>query len=125
MCQRLRVSTVPVWLILSYSISIAGAGLFPLPLPLHGILGMPSIALVLSPLAALLLWRHLHLTSNLRFTAGLAFVIMSLGFLAFIPSIFSSYPGLKQRFFHLGWSIWFIYLGGSFIHIMKGNRSEV
>lgn len=123
-CQHTKLSTVPAWLILSYSISIAGAGLFPLPLRLHGILGMPSIFLVLSPLTALFLWSKTHSPSHLKAAAWVAFAIMSLGFLAFSPSILSSLAGLKQRCFHLGWSVWFIYLSVSFIEIMKGKHRE-
>ena len=119
-CENTKLSTVPAWLILSYSISIAGAGLFPLPLRLNGILGMPSILLVLSPLTALLLWPGKHSPSNLKIMACFALVIMALGFFAFFPSILSSLPGLKQRFFHLGWSVWFLYLSVSFTEILKG-----
>ena len=120
-CRRLKLSTVPVWLILSYSISIASAGLFPLPLRLHGILGMPSIALVLSPLTALLLWPRAHAPARLRGMAGLALALMSLGFLAFFPSVLSALPGLKQRFFHAGWSLWFLYLSVSFTQAIRGK----
>jgi hypothetical membrane protein len=114
-CQHMKLSTVPVWAILSYSISIAGAGLFPLPLRLHGMLGMPSVFLILSPLTALVLWPKPHAPAHLKVMASLAFAVMSLGFLAFAPSILMSLLGLKQRFFHLGWSVWFIYLSVSFI----------
>ena len=123
-CRIMGLSTVPVWLILSYSISIAGAGLFPLPLRLHGILGMPSILLVLSPLTALFLWPKAHAPSNLKVMAFVAFAIMSLGFLAFFPSILSSTIGLKQRFFHLGWGFWFVYLSLGFIKAIKGKQRE-
>jgi hypothetical membrane protein len=122
MCQHLKLNALPVWLILSYSFSIAGAGLFPLPLRLHGILGMPSILLVLSPLAALVLWQRGNSRTTLMVMASLGLVLMSLGFLAFVPSVFSSFPGLKQRFFHLGWSIWFMYLSVSFMRTMEGHR---
>jgi len=123
-CQRLKLSTLPVWLIFSYSFSTAGAGLFPLPLRLHGILGMPSIALVFSPLTALFLWPRAHSPSNLRAMACLAFAIMSLGFLAFSPTILGSLPGLKQRFFHVGWGVWFIYLSVSFTQAIKDKQPE-
>jgi hypothetical membrane protein len=121
-CQHLKLSTVPAWLILSYSLSIAGAGLFPLPLRLHGILGMPSILLVLSPFTALLLWNNKNSPSNLKVMAWGSLVVMSLGFLAFSPAILRSSLGLKQRFFHLGWSIWFMYLCIAFTQAMKDRQ---
>ena len=124
-CRHKELSTVPVWLILSYSLSIAGAGLFPLPLRLHGILGMPSIFLVLSPLTAFLLWPKTRAPSHLKSMACVAFAIMSLGFLIFFPSILSSLLGLKQRFFHLGWSVWFMYLSVSFAQAMKSKNPQL
>ena len=54
-CKVLSISSLPVAMILSFSISIAGAGLFPLPLRMHAISGMPSVLLILSPLLSLLL----------------------------------------------------------------------
>jgi hypothetical membrane protein len=123
-CRQAKLSTVPVWLILTYSISIAGAGLFPLPLRLHGMLGMPSVFLVLSPLAAMLLWPKTQSPSHLTAMACIAFAVMSLGFLAFSPSILGSLAGLKQRFFHVGWGVWFLYLGTGFINTLKGWQRE-
>jgi hypothetical protein len=42
---------------------------------------------------------------------------MSIGFSAFMPEILSNYPGLKQRVFHAGWSVWFAYLGYIFTRL--------
>jgi hypothetical protein len=95
---------LPVLLILTFTVSIGGAGLFPLPLHLHLLLGLPSVLLVLSPMLAWLLWR-----GRLPWGSALALpslALMSLGFLAFLP-LLPGYPGLKQRLFHLGWSLWF------------------
>jgi hypothetical protein len=50
--------------------------------------------------------------------------IMSLGFLAFMPEFLSDISGLKQRLFHIGWSVWFIYLSYSFINLQKHNNNE-
>jgi hypothetical membrane protein len=113
-----QLSTIPVLLILTFSFSICGAGLFPLPLRLHGILGMPSMFLLLSPLSCLLLWRKEGI-SGIKYFPLITLVIMILGFLVYIPDFLSEYIGLKQRFFHLGWTIWFIYL--SFV-FMKFKR---
>jgi hypothetical membrane protein len=101
-CRTMGISTVPVFMILSYSLSIAGAGIFPLPLRLHRIMGMPSVLLILSPLSSLLLWGKIRHPWRMNAMAFLSFLIMSLGFLALMPDILGRYPGLKQRFFHLG-----------------------
>jgi len=47
---------------------------------------------------------------------------MTLGFLAFMPDVLSNYPGLKQRFFHIGWSLWFFYLSYSFVRLFQNEK---
>ncbi len=56
-CKKRGISAIPALLILFFSLSIGGAAIFPLPLRMHLIMGMPSVLLFLSPLAALVLWR--------------------------------------------------------------------
>lgn len=105
-CKAARLNVLPVILILAYTISIAGAALFPLPQRLHGILGSPSILLILSPLLSLVLWRKKVLRQVVSMSV-VAFLVMSLGFLAFMPNVLPDYVGLKQRFFHrLGTMVW-------------------
>jgi hypothetical membrane protein len=116
-CRSNSLSPIPVALILTYSFSIAGAALFPLPLRLHGLLGSPSILLILSPLTALILWRTRPRPRHLVSISLLSLLVMSLGFSAFLPDLFPDLIGLKQRFFHLGWSIWFIYLTYGFLSL--------
>lgn len=112
-CKKNGLNKIPILIILTFSFSIAGAGLFPLPLRLHGILGSPSILLFLSPLFSIILWKEDKIP-NIRVFSVFSFLLMSLGFLAFFPNILTEFPGLKQRFFHLGWTIWFIYLSREF-----------
>jgi len=123
-CQAIGISVIPAIIILSYSLSIAGAAIFPLPLRSHLIMGMPSILLIFSPVTGLILWKGKRRPANIKLMLTFSFLIMSLGFLAFIPSLFSDYPGLKQRFFHVGWSTWFFYLSYSFIRLLKYGKSE-
>lgn len=112
--RAMSINVVPAALILAFSISIAGAGLFPLPLRMHMLAGMPSVLLILSPLAAFVMWRRTEWLSGLRTPAVLSFLVMCLGFLAFLPDVWAAYPGLKQRFFHAGWAIWFVFLSYRF-----------
>jgi len=63
----------------------------------------------LSPLLAILLWRKANL-SFLKLAATLSLVLMIMGFLTCFPTLLEGQIGLKQRFFHLGWSLWFVYL---------------
>jgi hypothetical membrane protein len=114
-CRERGISAFPVWIILTFSVSLAGAALFPLPLRLHLWAGMPSIVLFLSPLAALILWRGEKSPDGLRAWTIVSLAIMLLGFLAFLPEVMSTTLGMKQRFFHIGWSLWFISLGRAFL----------
>ena len=112
-CKSARLSAVPVLLMLTFSFSILGAAFFPLPLRLHGILGMPSVLLFLSPLLAMILWKGDSAKGPLWFSL-LALALMLLGFLVYAPDVMGEYMGLKQRFFHAGWSVWFVYIGYRF-----------
>lgn len=47
---------------------------------------------------------------------------MALGFLAFMPDVLNNYPGLKQQFFHIGWSLWFFYLSYSFVRLFQNEK---
>jgi hypothetical membrane protein len=124
-CRIAGISALPALIILCYSISIAGAAVFPLPLRLHLIVGMPSILLVLSPVLSLFLWGTSRHLSHIKVMSVLSFLVMSLGFLAFIPEILAGYPGLKQRIFHVGWSIWFVYLAYVFAsHLRRMQDAE-
>ena len=123
-CRVFNLSTIPVILILTYSVSIAGAAIFPLPLRMHEIMGMPSILLIFSPLLSLLLWKGKGLSAMNKKIAILSFLIMILGFSVYLPDLLGNYIGLKQRFFHIGWSVWFIYLSYSFLRLLGQNKSS-
>ena len=123
-CKKRGISMIPALLILFFSLSIGGAAIFPLPLRLHLIMGMPSVLLFLSPLAALVLWRGEKQPIGLRVWAIVSLAIMLLGFLAFMPEVLGSMPGLKQRFFHLAWSLWFIGLSRAFLRLPKSGMNR-
>lgn len=112
------LNIIPILLIFTFSFSIFGAAIFPLPLNLHGILGSPSMLLPLSPLLTLFLWKEEKIP-NLKIPAVIILIIMLLGFLTLTPKIMDNYFGLKQRFFHIGWSLWFIYLSFKFYELHK------
>lgn len=118
-CKLNGLNTIPILIILLYSFSIVGAALFPMPLRLHGILGSPSILLIFSPLLSFFLWTGKGKPLNIKQMSILSFLIMSLGFLVFAPDFLSDYPGLKQRFFHIGWSVWFFNLSYSFAGLLE------
>jgi hypothetical membrane protein len=115
------LSIVPILLLITFSFSICGAALFPMPLRLHGILGMPSVLLFLSPIFSLLLWNREKIPS-IQYFSILALVIMLLGFSVYMPNVLNDSFGLKQRFFHFGWTIWFVYLGVVFVELSKNSE---
>jgi hypothetical membrane protein len=121
-CKESGSSVIPAIIILSYTISIAGAGIFPLPLRLHLIMGFPSTILFLSPLMSLFLWSREENLPNIITMSAVGLFIMSLGFLAFMPELLSNFLGLKQRLFHIGWSVWFIYLSYAFRNLLENNK---
>ena len=118
-CKRRWISMVPALIIFSFSLSIGGAAIFPLPLRMHLVMGMPSILLILSPLTAMIFWRGEKSPVGLQVWTIVSLMVMLLGFLAFMPDVLGALPGLKQRFFHLGWSLWFISLSREFLRSAK------
>ncbi len=118
-CNIHRISKAPVLFLLTFTVSIGGAALFPLPLQAHLYFGLPSVLLFLSPLLCLILWRGSAVIAGLRTYAIVGLCVMSLGFLAFVPEFLPDLSGLKQRLFHVGWSVWFIGLSRGFIARVK------
>ena len=117
-CRLVGLSPVPVLIILFYA-TIAGPAIFPYPLQLHGILGIPAILILFSPLLSLFLWKGKTQLPYLKLISILSFLLIMLGFSVYFNSFLGDYFGLKQRFFHLGWSLWFVYLSYSFIRVIN------
>jgi len=117
-CKEIGLNIIPILILWTFSFSILGAGIFSFPSRLHGLLGSPSIILFLSPLTALIFWKS-DIIPNIKFFSFLSLVIMLLGFLIFVPNVLLDYFGIKQRFFHFGWTVWFLYLTIIFIRIKK------
>ncbi len=120
-CKRLQLSLIPILFLLLYSF-IAGPALFPMPLRLHGIVGMPFPFLMLSPLLAIILWRKKEHLLKIRTVAIISFIIMMFGFLIFVPNFLNEYFGLKQRFLYLGWSLWSVYLSYRFLKLYRKGK---
>jgi hypothetical membrane protein len=121
-CKERGISSIPALIIFSFSLSIGGAAIFPLPLRMHLVMGMPSVLLFLSPLAALVLWQREKSLAGLRAWAIASLAVMLVGFLTFMPEVLGSWAGLKQRFFHIGWSLWFLGLSRTFLRSPKAGN---
>lgn len=116
--KTVMLNKIPIILILTFPFSVFCAAIFPLPLSLHGILGSPAMILPMSPLLTIILWKG-NKIPNIKIVSGIIMLIMSLGFLTMTPAILDNYFGLKQRFFHIGWTLWFIYLSKKFLELDK------
>lgn len=121
-CKKIGLNTIPILILCVFPFTIIGVAIFPFPLRLHGLLGMPSVLLLLSPLMSLFLWKS-EIISNIKFISLLTLILMSLGFLVLMPNLLTDYFGIKQRLFHLGWTVWFLYLTTIFIEINKKGES--
>lgn len=119
--KSVGLNPVPILIILFYT-TITGPAIFPYPLQLHGILGMPSILIILSPILSIILWKGQRPLLNFKLISITSFIIMMLGFSVYMNDFLGEFLGLKQRFFHLGWSVWFIYLSYSFIQLIHVNE---
>jgi hypothetical membrane protein len=114
-----KITSIPIIPLLFFSF-LAGPGIVPMPLKLHGILGIPFPLIMLSPLLALVLWRKFEYELNIRIAAITGLVIMLLGFLIFAPDVLSEYVGLKQRFLYFGWTVWSGFLAFRFLQLSNG-----
>ena len=111
-----NIPVIPVVALLFFSF-LAGPAIFPMPLRLHSISGIPFPLMMLSPLLALILWRKYENIMKIRLGAAIGLIIMLLGFLIFIPNILTENFGLKQRFLYLGWTVWSAYLSYRFLQL--------
>jgi hypothetical membrane protein len=114
--KRQNLHLLHVVFLVFYSF-LAGPALIPMPLPLHGIVGMPFVLLMLAPPLALILWQKQEEILKHRTAALISCVFMLLSFLIFFPGILPEYMGFKQRLLYAGWSIWSFSLSYRALHL--------
>ena len=117
-CKQVGLHMIPVMMILSLSISMLWAAIFPMHHELHGALGPIPLFLNIGVLLAIVLWKGKKLMT-LRMVSLLSFLLMSMIILRFIPNLRGNWEGLIQRLFYLGWSIWSIALSLIFIQMLE------
>ncbi|OQB55678.1 MAG: hypothetical protein BWX98_02011 [Candidatus Aminicenantes bacterium ADurb.Bin147] len=115
-CKMRQLNLIPVIFLLFYSF-LAGPALFPMPLRLHGIVGIPFPLIMFAPIVSLIFWRKKEYLVKIRVIAIISFLIMLLGFLIYFPNILPGYFGLKQRFLYAGWTVWSVYLSFRFLKL--------
>lgn len=115
-CKETGISVIPVLTMLSLSVSMCWAAIFPMHHELHGALGPLPLILDAGALTSIFLWRRKNL-KTVRWVSLLSFILMSLIALRTIPNLRNNYEGLIQRLFYFGWTIWSIYLSVFFIRL--------
>jgi hypothetical protein len=115
--RRLKLSIIPAMLTLVFPIvQIWGMVLYPLPNPNHSALGAMPLLVSLGALLGFILWRKKKIDGlfRIRLWSIVSFLMTMLITLRFTSFGFE-FQGLVQRFFYLGWSMWFISLSVYFI----------
>lgn len=118
LCKMNQLNVIPIIFLLFYSF-LAGPALYPMPLRLHGIVGIPFPLIMFAPIAGLIFWKKKEHLVKIRVVAIISFLIMVLGFLIYFPNVLNEYFGLKQRFLYTGWTVWSIYLSYRFLKLNK------
>ncbi len=108
------LNVLPALCTLAMPVSMAWAAVFPMHHELHGALGPLPLLLNIGALLAFLLWRRPDV-ARLRWLSLAAFGLMGLIFLRFVADIQANYPGLVQRLYYAGWSLWSVCLGWGFL----------
>ena len=116
-CKRAGINLIPVIPVLFFCLSLGGISFFHLGNDWHPMVGQVSLAIILSPLLVLLLWRKRPPAGSRRLS-WLVLLAMVLVLAMFIerpfPVFQEHFEGLMQRLFHFLWSVWFISLSLSF-----------
>ena len=120
-CKETGINAIPVLTMLSLSISMCWAAIFPMHHELHGTLGPIPLILNLGALISIFLWRGRNFIP-VRWISLFSFVLMSLILLRTIPNLRNHYEGLIQRFFYLGWTIWSVSLSMFFIKLIEDKK---
>ena len=122
-CKELGVPVAPALIIATFLLSIFYVALFSTPLFLHGVFGAITMLMHLAPLLAFILWRKNKQLTKLRIYSLVIFVLLAAqGAIPFIPGLLTDYQGLVARFFHLGWSVWYVLLSFHFVKLAEKNK---
>jgi Protein of unknown function (DUF998) len=121
-CKRMGLNMIPVLTMLSVSVSMFWAAIFPMHHVLHGTLGPLPLFLNAGVLLSVFLWRGKSF-QNIRLFSLISFLLMMLILLRIIPNIRGQWEGLLQRTFYLGWTFWSIALSLIFIQLLETKKS--
>jgi Protein of unknown function (DUF998) len=122
-CSQTGLNLIPVLTMLSVSISMFWAAIFPMHHVLHGTLGPLPLILDLGVLLSIFLWRGKKF-KTLRIVSLVSFILMMLILLRIVPNLRAQWEGLLQRTFYLGWTIWSIALSLIFIQLRQTSDRQ-
>jgi hypothetical membrane protein len=106
-CKRLKISFWPAIFSFSLPISMLWAGIFPMGNSLHDKQGPLPLLLLLGMIVAIIQWPKQSFKKEQSATI-IATLLVLLIFLRFVKPFGNEYEGTVQRFYYLGWSVWYI-----------------
>ena len=123
-CKQLGLSLIPVFTLPAFTFMMGWVAMFHAGNHLHSASGPVFLLLYLGALLVAILWRGRQELVSVRVTSLLSLALMLLIFLRFVPAIENTYPGLIQRFAHLGWSVWFTGLSIGLIRLVSLQENQ-
>jgi hypothetical membrane protein len=123
-CKQLGLSLIPVFTLPAFTFMMGWVAMFHAGNHLHSASGPVFLLLYLGALLVAVLWRGRQELVSVRVTSLLSLGLMLLIFLRFVPAIENAYPGLIQRFAHLGWSVWFTGLSIGLIRLVSLQENQ-
>ncbi len=121
-CKQTGINVIPVLTLISLSLSMCWAAVFPMHHELHGMLGPIPLILNAGVLLSVFLWKGKKMVI-LRPFSLISLLLMLMIILRFIPNLRGNWEGLIQRFFYLGWTVWSIALSLIFIKKLEPNNT--
>lgn len=123
-CRKTGLNVLPACSIICIPAMFAWAAMFPSGNPMHPVLGPVILLLYVGAISSLFLWKGISLR-RMRVISLFSIMAMLLLLLRLVPIFQNNYPGLIQRFAHLGWSLWIVGLNISFAKLIgKGYRQQ-
>jgi hypothetical membrane protein len=123
-CKQLGLNITPVFTLPAFTFMMGWAAMFHSGNHLHSASGPVFLLLYLGALLVAILWRGKKELVSVRLSSLLGLALMLLVFLRFIPAVQNTYPGLIQRFVHLGWSVWFTGLSIGLIRLVSLQENQ-
>ncbi len=117
--KKLNISKIPSMLSFVMPISLLWASIFPLGNEFHGLLGASPLLIIAGALVGKFRWRTKSGFVKISTWSLISGLIMLLIVLRFMEPLGQEFEGLVQRFFYLGWTIWFFMLSFNLTNKMK------